>query len=181
RYRLGQMILADNYQVPDNLKDSLSRCLLKGVRVTDVPEYYMENWRRIPLECTSRDWLYQEFRRKNPPGPYLEKFRRVVDIALASLGLALSSPLYIPISLAIKLDSEGPVFYQQKRLGKGKKAFSPIKFRTMVKDAEKDTGAVWAGENDPRITRVGIFLRKTRLDELPKFIIVLKGEMSLVG
>jgi exopolysaccharide biosynthesis polyprenyl glycosylphosphotransferase len=173
--------LADNYQVPDNLKASLSRCLLKGVKVTDIPKFYIENWQRIPLEGTSRDWLYQEFARKSAPDPYLEKFRRVVDIALASLGLALSSPLYIPISLAIKLDSQGPVFYRQERLGKGKKAFSLLKFRTMVKDAEKDTGAVWAGEDDPRITRVGNFLRKTRLDELPQFINVLKGEMSLVG
>jgi len=89
--------------------------------------------------------------------------------------------LYPPIALAIKTSSSGPVFYKQKRLGQSGRTFEIIKFRTMRRDAEKDTGAVWTTENDPRITGAGNFLRKTRLDELPQVWNILKSEMSFVG
>jgi len=85
------------------------------------------------------------------------------------------------IALAIFIDSPGPIFYTQKRLGQGGRSFKVIKFRTMIPDAEKYTGPVLASEDDPRITRVGRFLRKTRLDELPQFFNVLVGDMSVVG
>ncbi|MFQ3648350.1 MAG: sugar transferase, partial [Anaerolinea sp.] len=85
------------------------------------------------------------------------------------------------IAIAIKRDSPGPVFYTQARVGRYGRLFNIIKFRTMITDAEKFSGAVFAGENDPRITRVGRFLRRTRLDELPQLINILRGDMSLVG
>ena len=93
----------------------------------------------------------------------------------------LSLFIYPFIILVIKLDSRGPVFYKQKRVGRIGKVFEIIKFRTMRQDAEKSTGAVWAADNDPRITKIGMFLRKTRIDELPQLWNILKGEMSLVG
>jgi lipopolysaccharide/colanic/teichoic acid biosynthesis glycosyltransferase len=135
-------------------------------------------------------------------------FKRVVDIIGASVGLLLTSPFFILLPILIKLDSPGPVFYLQLRIGYNRRRrerraphgsslgrssrdrrrqdlrgrpFNVIKFRTMVADAEKKCGPVWATKNDPRITRLGHFLRKTRLDEIPQFINVFLGQMSLVG
>lgn len=107
--------------------------------------------------------------------------KRVVDIIIGLLGSTITLVLLPFIALAIVIDSPGPIFYTQKRLGKGGRPFKVIKFRTMIPDAEKHTGPVLASEDDPRITRVGKFLRKTRLDELPQFFNVLIGDMSVVG
>lgn len=107
--------------------------------------------------------------------------KRALDLLLSTLGLLLVAPLMFMISLAIKLDSPGPVFFLQERLGRGRMPFNCLKFRTMRQDAERETGPVWASAGDPRITRVGKLLRKTRMDELPQLINVFRGEMSLVG
>lgn len=117
--------------------------------------------------------------------PLIRATKRVLDILSASLGLLLSLPLFPLIALAIKLESPGPVFFTQTRIGRSwpthVELFQMIKFRSMRADAEVASGPVWAQRNDPRITRVGKFLRKTRLDELPQFINVLRGEMSMIG
>jgi exopolysaccharide biosynthesis polyprenyl glycosylphosphotransferase len=107
--------------------------------------------------------------------------KRLVDLMLASAGLVLLAPLFCLIALAIKVDSPGRVFFVQDRLGRWRKPFRCLKFRTMCEDAERHTGPVWASADDPRITRVGRFLRKSRMDELPQLINVLRGEMSIVG
>jgi len=104
-----------------------------------------------------------------------------MDLVIASTVLIVMLPLMIIISVAIKWNSSGPVIYTQKRVGKNGKLFTMYKFRTMHNDAEAETGPTWASENDPRVTAVGALLRKTRLDEIPQFYNVLKGEMSLVG
>jgi Undecaprenyl-phosphate glucose phosphotransferase len=108
-------------------------------------------------------------------------FKRTFDLILGILILVILSPVMVVISLLIKLTSEGPILYQQGRVGFDGRLFQMFKFRTMKKDAEKETGPVWARENDPRRTKVGAFLRKTSLDELPQLFNVVKGEMSLVG
>ncbi len=108
-------------------------------------------------------------------------FKRMLDIIGALLALFFLAPIFPFIALAIRLDSPGPVFFRQVRVGRNDKLFHIIKFRSMHDDAEKDTGAVWASEYDPRITRIGSFLRNTRMDELPQLINVLHGDMSLVG
>jgi len=136
--------------------------------------------------------------------------KRVVDVIAAVVGMILTLPLFIIVPILIKLDSPGPVFYSQVRVGQNRRksdrrycqrtdvrserrsrdrrrennfgrTFEVLKFRTMVNDAEKASGPVWASKNDPRITRLGAFLRKTRIDEIPQFINVLRGDMSLVG
>ena len=109
------------------------------------------------------------------------RFKRSLDVTLASAGLILLAPLLCLIALAIKIDSPGRVFFFQDRLGRRRVPFRCLKFRTMCEDAERDTGPVWASADDPRITRVGRFLRKSRMDELPQLINVLRGEMSIVG
>ncbi|MCX5704134.1 MAG: sugar transferase, partial [Candidatus Omnitrophica bacterium] len=110
-----------------------------------------------------------------------DKFKRISDIALSILGLTVVSPILLFTAILIKLNSQGPVLYKQNRVGKNGKIFRIYKLRTMRIDAEKNTGAVWAKLNDPRITAVGRVLRKTHIDEIPQLLNVLKGEMSIVG
>lgn len=107
--------------------------------------------------------------------------KRIADFVLASLALLVSLPLWVIFAIAIKVEDGGPVFYRQKRWGKDKKVIEVYKFRTMVVDADKKFGAVQAQENDPRITRVGRFLRATSLDEMPQILNIWRGEMSWVG
>ncbi len=111
--------------------------------------------------------------------------KRAMDIAGALVGLSLSMTFVPFIALAIKLDSPGPIIFKQQRVGRASphvtELFWMYKFRTMRTDAEAKTGAVWATKDDPRITRIGKFLRKTRLDEIPQLVNVLKGEMSMIG
>lgn len=107
--------------------------------------------------------------------------KRVFDIFLPSIGLIFSSPLWFIFSLAIKLEDRGSIFYSQERVGKDGKIFKVFKFRSMVNDAEKHTGAVWTRENDPRVTKIGKILRASAMDELPQLWNILKGEMSFVG
>lgn len=107
--------------------------------------------------------------------------KRPFDAALSFVGLVLSAPLWAVISLAVWLQDRGPVFYVQERVGRGGRPFKALKFRSMIKDAEKDRGPVQAAENDPRVTSVGRILRATAMDELPQLLNIFKGDMSFVG
>ncbi len=113
--------------------------------------------------------------------PWERKVKRIIDISVSLFILLGLLPVWILVSLLIKIDSRGPVFYKQSRVGKNSKNFNIYKFRSMIVGAEKMTGPVWAGKKDPRITRVGRLIRKLRIDEVPQFINVLDGDMSLVG
>lgn len=110
-----------------------------------------------------------------------DSFKRVFDLVGACSLLVAVSPIMVLAAVAVKLGSPGPVIFRQTRLTKGNKVFTLLKFRTMVAGAEDGTGAVWAIDRDPRITGLGMFLRKTRIDELPQLFNVLSGEMSLIG
>jgi len=110
-----------------------------------------------------------------------DKFKRGMDIVLSVVGLALTSPLIAVAAALIKFDSPGPIIYRQKRVGARGRIFEIIKLRTMRSDAEKGSGAVWAKRNDPRVTRIGKLLRKSRIDEIPQLLNVLEGSMSIVG
>lgn len=107
--------------------------------------------------------------------------KRIMDITVSILGLLILSPFLLITALAVKLGSRGPVFYSQTRVGLDGKHFRMLKYRTMVQDAEKTTGAIWSPQNDPRVTPLGRLLRKTSIDEIPQLLNVLKGDMSLVG
>ncbi len=120
--------------------------------------------------------MFVHFARKK-----FEQFKHLFDFLGASLGLLLLSPLFLIIAILIKFDSPGPVFFCQERLGKNGRIFKMWKFRTMRYKAEMETGPVWAAEQDPRITNLGKFLRKSHLDEIPQLINVFKGEMALIG
>ena len=106
--------------------------------------------------------------------------KRTVDLASGILGLVLFAPVMVLVAIAIRLDSRGPIFYRQIRVGLGDRQFQILKFRSMFTTAEADSGAQWSHEADLRVTRVGRILRKYHLDELPQFINMIRGEMSLV-
>jgi len=109
------------------------------------------------------------------------KIKRFIDLTASSILLIMCAPLFIIIALLVKIDSEGPVFFRQVRLGRDGNKFGMFKFRTMRENAELGTGPVWADDGDPRVTKIGYFLRKSHLDELPQLINVFRGEMSLIG
>lgn len=110
-----------------------------------------------------------------------KKVKRILDILVSFLILILSMPLIIGFAIAIKIDSKGPVFYKQERIGLKGRIFNILKFRSMIVDAEKVSGPVWSAKDDPRVTRVGKIIRKMRIDEIPQMYNIFKGEMSLVG
>ena len=105
----------------------------------------------------------------------------MLDVLLSGVGLLLSSPVWLLVAAAIKLEDGGPVFYGQARAAQGGGTFRVLKFRSMVPDAEHRTGAVWASASDPRVTRIGRLLRATALDELPQLLSIFRGDMSFVG
>ena len=153
-------------------------CKLDGLRVLDGISFFEKLTGNIMVEQVNPDWII--FASGFSIGRLMNALKRTGDILLASLGLVMSSPIMLFSALIIKLESPGPVFYCQNRVGLYGKPFKLIKFRSMRKDAEKH-GAVWAKENDNRVTRFGGFARKVRIDELPQLWNVLKGEMSFVG
>jgi sugar transferase (PEP-CTERM system associated) len=151
----------------------------RGVLVQDGFELYQRVTGKIPIESLRLGSLVfsSGFRLSR----FLVIYKRVASIVLSIVGLVLTLPLLPFIAIAIKLSSPGPLLYHQKRVGVNDNTFYCHKFRTMRADAEADSGPAWAGDEDPRITSVGRFLRTTRLDETPQLWNVLKGEMCLVG
>ena len=135
----------------------------------------------MPIEHLETDWVIRSFVDQVRVHGLYELLKRSMDILGGFVGTLIFILLLPPIALAIVLETGFPIFYSQPRLGKGTSLFNILKFRTMSQNAEVDGQAKVAAENDPRVTRVGNFLRKTRLDELPQFWTVLRGEMSLVG
>lgn len=159
--------------------DQLLQVRLQGhAAIEEGTALYERLTGKISLEMLRPSWLI--FSSGVKRGRFWHALRRVFNIILALVGIIFSLPLAILTAIAIKLDSRGPLFYTQERVGKNGVPFTIIKFRSMRTDAEKD-GPRWSGNGDDRITRVGKFIRKMRLDELPQFINVLRGEMSFVG
>ncbi len=152
---------------------------MQGVKIEDATTWLEKISGKIEVENLYPSWLVygQGFRRSTP----FIVIRRVVSVIISLLGLTLALPLLPFIVLAIRLDSKGPVFYTQARVGKAGRVFNVVKFRTMRQDAEAANGPQWAGDHDPRVTRVGKFLRVSRLDEIPQLWCVLKGDMAFVG
>lgn len=155
------------------------RCKLNNIQIMDAPSIYELVEGKLMLESITPSWFIfsQGFHRTS-----LFSFcKRAVDVALSVTGLLLTLPFFPAIALAIKLDSNGPIFFRQLRVGNREKQFMLYKFRSMRQDAELGSGAVWAEKNDPRVTNLGRFLRNSRIDEIPQLINVLKGDMSFVG
>jgi sugar transferase (PEP-CTERM system associated) len=159
--------------------DKLLEMRLDGVAFDHMATVYEEYTGKIAIENLRPSWLIFSggFRK----GRLLQTGKRLLDLAAALIGVILALPLMILVALAVRLDSPGPVLYRQQRVGQHGRLFNLFKFRSMRQDAEAKTGAVWCAEQDPRITRIGRFIRKARLDEIPQLWNVLRGDMSLVG
>jgi sugar transferase (PEP-CTERM system associated) len=150
----------------------------EGVKIEEATSWLEKMSGKIEVENLYPSWLVfsDGFRR----GTTFVVVRRLLSFAISLIGLTLAAPLIPLVMLAIVLDSKGPILYKQARVGKGGRIFNVIKFRTMRQDAEA-SGPQWAGDNDPRVTRVGKFLRTSRLDEIPQLWCVLRGDMAFVG
>ncbi len=154
-------------------------CKLRGLRVTDAATFFERETCQIRVDSLQPSWLIFG-------GGFDQSFirtfmKRGFDLVCSTIILIMAFPLMLLAALAVKLEDRGPVFYSQERVGKDGKTFFVHKFRSMRVDAEKGGKPQWAAQNDPRVTRVGNFMRKTRIDELPQILNVFKGEMSFVG
>ena len=157
----------------------LLRCRVKGIEILEGSTFYEMLTGKLIVGQINPSWLIfsQGFQKTR-----LQRLvKRTLDLLISGAMLIALLPVFLLTAMAIKLESRGPVFFSQERVGENRKPYMVHKFRSMRSDAEKGTGPVWAKENDDRITRVGRFLRKTRIDELPQLWNVLKGEMSFVG
>lgn len=180
---IDEVILAitQRHAIADDLFDEMLRCRELGIQVTTMSSVYEKLTGRVPVQHVGRD-LYLAL----PSGDRASEriylgMKRLIDLAIAALGLVVLAIVAAGVWVGNRLRSPGPLLYRQERVGKGGRCYQVYKFRSMIPDAEATTGAIWATADDNRITPVGRFLRKTRLDELPQLINVLKGEMSLIG
>jgi sugar transferase (PEP-CTERM system associated) len=159
--------------------NELLTCKLNGIKVTDLSGFFETYKSKVKIDLLRESWfIFGDGFRQNRWRMFV---KRTFDILASGLLLFLSFPVMLLTAIAIKLESKGPVIYRQQRVGLGGKGFDVLKFRSMRTDAEVDGKPQWAKPGDSRVTRVGRFIRLTRIDELPQLLTVLKGEMSLVG
>lgn len=180
-YRISDVVVSINGEIKGETFQTILDVQERGVEVARMPIMYEELTQRVPIEHLETDWVIRSFVDQVRVSGTYELSKRVMDIFGGLIGTLIFLIAFPFIAPAILIESGFPVFYSQPRLGKGATSFNILKFRTMKQNAEADGMPKIAEENDPRVTRVGNFLRKTRLDELPQFWTVLSGEMSLVG
>jgi len=179
QYNIKNVIISIERHHEDTLLEIISKCEGKNISIKIVPDLYdiISGQARtsqiygVPLIDVMPELMPE----------WEKKLKRLMDILLSLILIVITFPITLLTSIAIKLESKGPVFYRQERMGMNGKIFRIVKFRTMIKDAEKHTGPVWSSKDDPRITKVGKLIRKIRVDEIPQVYNVLKGDMSFVG
>ena len=181
RQGISVLVLAITGKINPQLFQAILDCQEQGTEVIRMPALYESLLGRVPITYLSADWLLTSFLDSVRLYDLYSPLKRLIDLLIAVVGLAGNLLLFPLIALIIRLDSPGPILFRQERLGKGGHPFWIWKFRTMVLDAEGDGEARWASPEDPRATRVGKWMRRTRLDEIPQFWNVLLGEMSLIG
>ncbi len=179
QHRVSRIVVAMEDRRGALPTEALLKLRLQGIRIDDAHSTIASLSGRVWLRTVRPSWFVfsDGFHRSR----FMLRFKHVGDALLALAMLVLAAPVMLVIALAIRLDSKGPVIYRQARVGFGGKVFDVLKFRSMRQDAEAHTGACWAQQRDPRVTRVGAILRKYRFDELPQLVNILRGEMSFVG
>jgi exopolysaccharide biosynthesis polyprenyl glycosylphosphotransferase len=170
------VVLDHRVSIPADLSLRLKAA---GIRLMPEGELFERELNRLDIERLPAGWLAQS--RAAREGAIEAALRRGFDILLSASLLLVTLPLLLATAAAIKLDSPGPVFYRQDRVGRGNRVFMLFKFRSMREDAEAGGRAIWASKGDPRVTRVGRFIRLTRIDEIPQVFNVLRGDMAFVG
>ena len=178
---VAEIVLAYDSIISGIVLRSVVDCYEHGLSIVPMPILYEAITGRVPIEHVGTDdWkVILPIEQSSIFNPF-QPLKRFMDILLSLIGLIIFIPLFPLLAIAIRLETPGSIFYTQERLGKGGKIFKIFKLRTMIQNAEKN-GPQWAIDDDDRVTLIGRFLRKTRLDELPQFINILRGDMSLVG
>ncbi len=176
-----RLLVADtvNTEKSMNLENELLECRISGVNIMDGYSFYEMAAGKLDVKRIKQSWLiYSEGFQTSPHHRFV---KRIIDYALSLTLGVLVLPVVLLTALFIKIDSPGPVFFSQERMGKGRVNYKMFKFRSMTENAEKKSGPAWSGENDSRVTFVGKYIRNFRIDELPQLWNVLKGDMSFVG
>ena len=177
-FNVAEVVIADTASTNPQFQRAALACLRLGCRVTDETTFYESAFGEVPAPHITPTWfLAADLKGQSHEHMVL---KRIVDVVVASIGLVITTPLLLLVGAAIRLQDRGPMFYVQTRIGLRGRTFTLYKFRTMYADAEPN-GSVWATPDDPRVTPIGRFLRKSRLDELPQLWNILKGDMSVVG
>ncbi|MFU8826705.1 MAG: sugar transferase [Brevefilum sp.] len=180
-HQVTDLILAISGEMKGDMFQAILTAQEMGVNLTPMPQVYEELLARVPIFLLEAEWVVRSFVEKTHTSTLYQLAKSLIDFTGGLIGTLMMVGFYPLISLAILLESGFPIFFTQERLGRGGQPYKMVKFRTMERDAERDGQARMAEEHDQRVTKVGWFLRKTHLDELPQFINVLRGEMSLVG
>jgi exopolysaccharide biosynthesis polyprenyl glycosylphosphotransferase len=175
---IDTVITAENPHLNPTIAQAFYECIPYKIRFLDLAQSYELLTGRIPISYVNQTWFLENINEHQKK--VYDNLKRAADVAAAILILALSLPLWPLIAFLIKWESAGPVFYKQERVGKDKKLFGLLKFRSMIQNAESGT-AVWAQEKDKRVTKTGAFLRRAHLDELPQMINIVMGDIGLVG
>jgi sugar transferase (PEP-CTERM system associated) len=180
RLQISEIILAVRDRRGGGMPvDELLDCKLRGIRVLELSSFFERENGHLQLDSMNASWmiLAEGFHQ----GMLRDTVKRLFDLVVSGAMLAVTLPLMALTGLLIKLESPGPVLYRQERVGQGGRPFTILKFRSMCVDAEKDGKPRWAGQNDSRVTVIGRFIRRTRIDELPQIFNVFFGDMSFVG
>jgi len=178
-YDIERLVLAAGQEAEPILLRQLRSFRYRGIELVDFVALSEELSQEIPLDHINDEWLFMAS--MNNSRIHIRRLKRLTDIIVSTVGLVVTAIPAAVTAVFVKLDSPGPILFKQERLGRESIPFTLFKFRTMRVDAESETGPVWATENDPRVTRIGKWLRKFRLDEIPQLWNVLRGDMSLVG
>lgn len=180
RFNPSRVIVLDSFYLEPETAHRLFMAKLRGLKVDDMRGLYERLAARVPVDLIEDDWLLLEDGFSLNVNGSLRRLKRTFDVCFSLGLLALTSPIVLVAMLCVRLESKGPAIFKQKRVGYRGDEFTLYKIRSMRLDAEKD-GAVWASKGDPRVTRIGGYLRKFRIDELPQLVNVIKGDMSIVG
>jgi exopolysaccharide biosynthesis polyprenyl glycosylphosphotransferase len=178
---ITDLIVAISGKMQGSMFQAMLDAQERGIEITRMPVVYEELLHRVPIRYLEADWILRSFVDQARGNMFTDMAKRLMDILISIIALLVFIPLFPFICLAIIIDSGFPIFYTQKRMGRNGVLYNIYKFRTMRQDAEANGQPQWAEENDRRATRIGVFLRRTHLDEFPQFVNVLKGEMSIVG
>jgi len=178
-YNIDDIVVTESIR-SKQLNKILINCKMNGINIWDIPTFYEHFIDKLPVHYIKENWFLFNDGFDKLGSNIHRRLKRAIDLLISIAFLIIAFPIGIIISIAIALNSKGPVFYIQERVGENQKLFNLFKFRTMLSDAEKGN-PVWAEENDSRKTSIGKILRKTRMDELPQLINIIKGNMSLIG
>ncbi|KJU83012.1 undecaprenyl-phosphate galactosephosphotransferase [Candidatus Magnetobacterium bavaricum] len=174
------IVFVDTPKIPPLLFQHLLECRMKGMVVREMSDFYEDVLERVPIYFLEDRWFLYSRGFTVIHNDFYIRAKRLIDVLLSITFIILLAPFMLLVALIIKLESNGPALYMQKRVGQNEEPFKLRKFRSMVRDAEKN-GPAWAAVSDPRITKVGRVIRRLRIDELPQLFNILKGEMSFVG